>query len=689
MQSVEATADLKTPRRAKASDWTGRYFQARTSLIGLPAFVKELIVAGSDLTILALATMLISPPGLTGAVMLLLAPPAALVCAVLLKVYRNPARLPTPYVARQIATAVAVISLAIYLVLVLLLPTATAIIAAWLWFGASVSGMMVLRYIAKSILNPAIERRKIRRQRAMIYGVDRWTCELIQQLHLTGTIDPVVIIDDEGSFVGREISGLRVFDKDGLDVLAKRYRCDEVLVTKRSLSPAQRNELEEALHGTQTRVRHLPNTGDLTSGRLEISPVRPVTVEALLGREPVSPNAELMDKAIEGRSIMITGAGGSIGSEIVRQILNHRPKAIVLLENHELALFQIGREVDGICEKLAVPPAVVRVLGSCLDERLVERSIRENHVDTIYHAAAYKHVGLVEENPANGMTTNIFGTLTTARCAVDCQVDQFILVSTDKAVRPKSVMGASKRLAEMILQALQNEGTPTRFSMVRFGNVLGSSGSVVPLFREQIASGGPITVTHPDVYRYFMLIPEAAQLVIQAAAMAKGGEVFLLDMGEPVKIIDLARRMISLAGLEERTEQNPEGDIEIVFTGLKQGEKLAEELLIADAGDTTNHPRIMTCFEEFMPWARVLAELQSLDTALSQHPVAASKIRLLDLANNCATGEPEDWLAGLQLPSLGDWKPRNRQEGRTLSMGGAPVPVVIAPLGVLDAGAAV
>jgi FlaA1/EpsC-like NDP-sugar epimerase len=361
----------------------------------------------------------------------------------------------------------------------------------------------------------------------------------------------------------------------------------------------------------------------------------------------VAPNHILLAKNIVGKVVLVTGAGGSIGSELCRQILAVSPAKLLLIEQSEFALYAIHQELEGKLAALdgATPPVLVPLLASVQDDDRMREIMSTWRPDTVYHAAAYKHVPLVEHNPAAGIKNNVLGTPRTAQAALEAGVADFVLISTDKAVRPTNVMGASKRLAEMALQALAAEGGGTRFTMVRFGNVLGSSGSVVPRFRQQIRDGEPITLTHPEVTRYFMTIPEAAQLVIQAGAMAKGGDVFVLDMGQPVKIMDLARRMVELSGLTVKDEQNPEGDIEIAVTGLRPGEKLYEELLIGDNPKPTMHPRIMKAHEEFIPWAEFEAELNALEMALNVNDVGVIRLMMQQLvAGYIPSDDIVDWV---------------------------------------------
>jgi FlaA1/EpsC-like NDP-sugar epimerase len=396
---------------------------------------------------------------------------------------------------------------------------------------------------------------------------------------------------------------------------------EEVLMAMPKARRRDRREALRELERLKVRVRTLPAIEDVAAGRFTVSDLRPVGAEDLLGREPVPPDAALLTRNIAGKSVLVTGAGGTIGGELVRQIVRQGPSRLVLFERGETALYEIELEVEELLRGAdpAKRPTVVAVLGSVLDARLVRRTLQEQGVETIYHAAAFKHVPLVEHNAIAGLRNNTFGTVTLADAAAECGVERFVLISTDKAVRPTSIMGASKRLAEMALQARAAEGRGrTVFTMVRFGNVLDSSGSVVRRFRRQIEAGGPVTVTHRDMIRFFMSIPEAAALVVQAGAMATGGDVFVLDMGEPVRIDDLARSMIRLMGPEVRDEEHPDGDIAIIYTGLRDGEKIYEELLLGKSISTTEHPRIMRSSEPFLPASALKVVMAELDAAMAE-----------------------------------------------------------------------
>jgi len=373
-------------------------------------------------------------------------------------------------------------------------------------------------------------------------------------------------------------------------------------------------------------VRTLPSMSDLASGKVTVQDIRELDIEDLLGRDPVPPSEELLNRELNGKVVLVSGAGGSIGSELARQIYAQMPAKLILLDHNEFGLYSIHQELSTISSEIGASLELVPLLGSVANEERLRDVLSTYVPSVVYHAAAYKHVPMVEDNPGEGVRNNIFGTLNLACAAAKAGVNRFVLISTDKAVRPTNVMGATKRVAELVLQALAANNPETCFSMVRFGNVLGSSGSVVPLFRKQLAEGGPLTVTHEEVTRYFMTIPEAAQLVLQAGAMGQGGDVFVLDMGQPVKIMDLARRMIQLSGLSVRDASHPDGDIEIAVTGLRTGEKLYEELLIGDNPQPTEHPRIMKAHEPYVPWEQLKPELDALYVAAERNDVAAIKV---------------------------------------------------------------
>ena len=449
---------------------------------------------------------------------------------------------------------------------------------------------------------------------------------------------------------GQVLNGLKIYDPAKIVALVTKLHVTQVFLAMPSTLRARRNEILELVRAAHVQVRTLPGVLELAQGKVQVSDLKELDIEDLLGRDPVPPNPLMLSRSITGKVVMVTGAGGSIGSELCRQIVKLRPSTLLLVELTEFALYAIEHELQSrILEESAVDLKLVPLLANVRDGSRMAEILRTWKPHTVYHAAAYKHVPLVEHNPAEGVKNNVLGTLTTAMQAAAHGVSDFVLISTDKAVRPTNVMGTSKRLAEMVLQAqaavMAKAGGKTRFSMVRFGNVLGSSGSVVPLFRKQIKEGGPITLTDERITRYFMTIPEAAQLVVQAGAMANGGDVFVLDMGEPVRIIDLAKRMVELTGLGLRDESNPSGDIEIRVTGLRPGEKLYEELLIGDNPMPTHHPRIMKAHEDFLPWEQLQPRLNELTQVLDINDVPRIRALLKDLVPGYQPdGDVVDWV---------------------------------------------
>lgn len=446
----------------------------------------------------------------------------------------------------------------------------------------------------------------------IIYGAGESGRQLLTALHHSDQYRVVVFVDDNPQLQHSVINGLQVARAEEVPQLIAEHNITQVLLAIPSASPERRREIIDSLVGLPVHVRTVPRINELVAGRASVNQIQDVDLDDLLGREPVPPHPELIDRCITDKVVMVTGAGGSIGSELCRQILLSNPRELLLLDNSEYALYQIERELSEIMRERNVQVEMVVLLGSVQDQRRLETIYRTFEVNTVYHAAAYKHVPMVEYNVAEGVANNVFGTWYAAEAARKAGVETFVLVSTDKAVRPTNIMGASKRFAELLLQGLAQRESGTRFCMVRFGNVLGSSGSVVPLFREQIESGGPVTVTHPEVSRYFMSIPEAAQLVLQAGAMGTGGDVFVLDMGEPVRIVDLARRMIRLSGYEMQHDGHRAGHIDIEFIGLRPGEKLREELLLGSNVSGTGHPMIMRAEEECLSYAQVQRYLTDL-----------------------------------------------------------------------------
>ena len=508
-----------------------------------------------------------------------------------------------------------------------------------------------------------LRRKRSALPQALIYGAGSAGRQLASAVQNSHDIQVVGFLDDDPHLHGQLLNGLRIHDPAKLDTLLTQIDVSDVLLAIPSASQQRRLAILAALRPFKLAVRTLPGMGDIATGRVTMSDVRDLDIDDLLGRSPVTPNGLLMNMNGHNKTVMVTGAGGSIGSELCRQIAATGPARLLLVEANEHALYQVHRD---LLQQMEAPPTqpneppipeIVPLLANVCDDTRMHEIMGTWRPETVYHAAAYKHVPLVEHNPAEGVHNNVWGTRVCADAAIQNGVRNFVLVSTDKAVRPTNIMGATKRLAEMVLQAMSaanpaviaKGGTPsavrTTFSMVRFGNVLGSSGSVVPLFREQLNAGGPLTITHPEITRYFMTIPEAAQLVIQAGAMGTGGDVFVLDMGQPVRIIDLARRMVELSGLTVQDELHPDGDIAFKITGLRPGEKLYEELLIGDNPIATQHPRIMKAQEQFLPWPALEAKLNTLNIAVEVNDVPTIKALLTELVSGYrSTGEVVDWV---------------------------------------------
>jgi FlaA1/EpsC-like NDP-sugar epimerase len=477
-----------------------------------------------------------------------------------------------------------------------------------IYFALALLYVGTTRFAARELLRirgPAAER-------VIVYGAGSAGAQLCVSLMNSQHFRPIAVVDDNPKMHGFGVSGLRVRSPEAMLELRRRRRVNLVLLALPSATRRRRSQIIESLTSQGFKVQTVPDIAEIVSGRARLEEIRDIDVHDLLGRDPVPPNRALLSACVRGKSILVTGAGGSIGSELCRQIVGLAPRRLVLLEMSELALYEIERELRSLNVRSGNCIELVALLGNAHHKQRVREIMTTFAIQTVYHTAAYKHVPIVEHNMIEGIYNNIFATYNTAEAAMECRVETFVLISTDKAVNPTNVMGCTKRVAEMVLQGLHQRGHGTRFCMVRFGNVLESSGSVVPLFREQIREGGPITVTHPDVIRYFMTIPEAAQLVIQAGAMGSGGDVFVLDMGSPVRIADLAKRMVQLAGYTVRDEKNPDGDIDIRFTGLRPAEKLYEELLIGKNVTGTEHPRILRAMEHSLPWDQVKHVLDEL-----------------------------------------------------------------------------
>ncbi len=517
------------------------------------------------------------------------------------------------------------------------------------------------RAFARFWLNQgANDRRKNTQSRLLIYGAGAVGAQMAEVLVKKEDVFFVGFIDDDVQLIGKTINGQQVYSPSEIDALIKAHAVTDVLLALGKIESQRRKEILTNLRSRHVRVRTLPDLTELAQGKVTELDIHELEISDLLGRDAVEPDLSLIGKNVQGKVVLVTGAGGSIGSELCRQILAAQPARLLLIEHSEFALYEIHSSLLARANAMGVGTEIVPLLGSVRDRERLREIFNAWSPETVYHAAAYKHVPLVEHNPAEGIRNNVFGTYNVACAAVEAGASDFVLISTDKAVRPTNVMGASKRLAEMILQALANTREPmfkcmteqpvifrnrTRFSMVRFGNVLGSSGSVVPLFRQQIKNGGPITLTDKEVTRYFMTIPEAAQLVIQAGAMAQGGDVFVLDMGEPVKIVDLAYRMIELSGLTIKNDANPMGDIEVQVTGLRPGEKLYEELLIGENPEPTMHVRIMKAHEDCVSWDELQANLIIMQQATTDNDIVTISGILSELVSGYSvSGQTVDWI---------------------------------------------
>ncbi|MGI9425337.1 MAG: polysaccharide biosynthesis protein [Hyphomicrobiaceae bacterium] len=619
---------------------------AGTWLVGLPRFHKRVVLVSIDFFCLSLAMWLamsfrLAQPYVPDQVSIVLLLAAAPVIGIATFAWFGLYRLVTRYIGHKGTTAIAACvglsvllwSLVIVMSGVVGIPRSVillyAMIGAGLIYTTRQIAALILRGAGIAIPVPLRERPAV-----IIYGAGRTGVQLLEALKQTGDARPVGFLDDATSLWGQYVSGLKIYRPEKLARLIERENVKEIIL---AMPEAQRRRRRTILTWLQTfpiRVKLMPAIEDFAAGRVTANDLREVDVDDLLGRDPVPPDASLLEMNITGKSVMVTGAGGSIGSELSRQIVRQKPSHLILFEQSEVALYEIESELS---EKMSsVPrkdrPKVVAILGSILDERQVLAALTQFNVATIYHAAAYKHVPIVEANPTIGLRNNTFGTQVLATMARKAGVERMVLISTDKAVRPTNIMGASKRLAELILQAEASDpDCGTVFTMVRFGNVLDSSGSVVRKFRRQIEAGGPVTVTDPNIIRYFMSIPEAAELVIQAGAMGNGGEVFVLEMGEPVRIADLARSMVRLMGRELKDEANPDGEIEIQYVGLRPGEKLYEELLLGEQTTKTQHQRIMRNNEPFLSPTRLREPLAALQEATETDDGATIREILCDL----------------------------------------------------------
>ena len=529
---------------------------------------------------------------------------------------------------KKAAKAVAVYGSLLLLLLLWLqwsgVPRSLGILQPLIFFLLVGASRAFARFWLASLANPgdAVLRK------LLIFGAGTAGAQTASAMGVSGAFALLGFVDDDPSKVGRSVNGIPIYAPNSIPDLIARRGVTDLLLALPSASRSRRKAIIESLHHLPVHISTLPDWADLASGKVTVQDFKELDIEDLVGRDPVPPNRDLLARNLLGKVVLVTGAGGSIGSELCRQIVIEQPSHLLLLDHNEYGLYAIHQELQRLCEDRGLRTHIEPLLGSVGQTERLRFICRTWKPHTVYHAAAYKHVPLVESNPVQGIENNVFGTLHMAHAAIEFGVKSFVLVSTDKAVRPTNVMGASKRMAELVLQALAAQQSATCFTMVRFGNVLGSSGSVVPLFRQQLAQGGPLTVTHPEVTRYFMTIPEAGQLVLQAGAMAESGEVFVLDMGEPVKIIDLARRMVELSGLRVRDADCLDGDIAIAVTGLRPGEKLYEELLIGGNPSATSHPRILMAHEAALDWPTLQQHLAQLQVAVDGGDVAAIKVVL-------------------------------------------------------------
>lgn len=490
----------------------------------------------------------------------------------------------------------------------------SVVILNWLLAVAAISGSRM--FIRWFFVQLEFLKYESKIKKVLIYGAGSAGRQLSIAIAQSSELLQIGFIDDDDKLVNKSINNLQIFSVDDLEKLIPQKKINEVLIALPSISARRRKKVIEKLEPYPIAVRSLPSIKDIAGGKIKIDDLLEIDITDLLGREVVKPNKELLEININSKVVMITGAGGSIGSELCRQILSHKPKKIVLFDLSESSLYLIEQELINLNHRNI---KIISLIGSVIDQKLIKKILNDHYVQTIYHAAAYKHVPLVESNPYQGVLNNTFGTMSLSQAAIEANIETFVFISTDKAVRPTSIMGASKRIGELILQANSSSQSKTCFSVVRFGNVIDSSGSVIPLFRKQIQKGGPITVTHENIVRFFMTIPEAVELVIQAGAMAKGGEVFVLDMGEPIKISDLAKKMVNLSGLKVLDKDNLDGDIEIQYTGLRPGEKLFEELLIDGNYSLTENKLIMCAKEELVSWDKIEKNLGEIKIAAEEY----------------------------------------------------------------------
>ena len=631
----------------------------KTKFLNLSRFHKQVVAAAADaicipLTFIVAIALHLNTVDLAAiaayAVLIVAAPIISIPIFIRMGLYRAVVR----YIDHQIVLTVAtgaILSVLVVALLSLALPNLHFFVTLYLIFTALlIIYLLVSRFTARGFFLG--DRRGPQRMRVAIYGAGGAGIQLANALRLSAEYLPVIFLDDNVQLHGASIAGIKVSCPTHLESILEKHNIGAILLAMPGLNHAEQRAIIDRLTPLKIRIKVTPPIQSLVKGSLRVEDVREIEIEDLLSRDPVAPNSSLLSVCITGKSVAVSGAGGSIGSELCRQIVMLAPSRLVLIEMSEYGLYAIDQELRALAQTHGIDVELIPFLGSVLDTKKCENIFKQFNVETVYHAAAYKHVPLVEQNPIEGIRNNAFGTLSLARAAVGAKVKRFVLISTDKAVRPTNVMGSTKRLAELILQAFSRQHTQTRFCMVRFGNVLGSSGSVVPLFRRQIAAGGPVTLTHPEITRYFMTIPEAAQLVLQAGAMGRGGDVFVLDMGEPVKIADLAKKMIYLSGHEVRGDAG-QGGIEIRYVGLRPGEKLYEELLIGDNVTGTDHPLIMRAEEAEIAWPILEQMLKHLDQTCEQGNHEAIRAQLRNIVPEFTpSSDIDDHLWKMSLASM-------------------------------------
>ena len=645
-------------------------------LLKLPRPWKQALMVGADLVLMALVTLSAFALRLGQAYsdrlldnwwLLVVLPLVSVPLFAAVRLYHSMVRYMGPRAIMAVVYGVSLSTLAFWAIVMLTgaygVPRTTYVIY-WLMGLLLIGGSRVL----VRAWFQAVIKRNAEREPVAIYGAGAAGVQLANSLLATREHEPVAFLDDDPALQRSVINGIPVKAPRTLSKLVRRDGVRHVLLAMPSVSRGRRREIVQSLEHYPVHIRTIPGMVDLVSGAARLQDIREVEIDDLLGRDSVAPDQTLLERCITDRVVMVTGAGGSIGSELCRQILTREPRKLLLFEQSEYALYRISQELRAVAQANGLHCEIVSLLGSVAHQRRLERVMAGFAVETVYHAAAYKHVPIVEENVLEGVQNNIFGTYRAAMAAGRVGVKWFVLVSTDKAVRPPNVMGATKRFAELVLQAMAASGSSTCYAMVRFGNVLDSSGSVVPLFRDQINNGGPVTVTHPEVTRYFMTIPEAASLVIQAGSMAEGGEVFVLDMGDPVKIDDLARRMIHLSGYTVADDDTPDGDVRIVYTGLRPGEKLYEELLLGENVSGTAHPMIMRASEASITWKELDARMERFDAACRAHDSDAAREVLRECVDGYeAASHSSDLLTvhvphvvGSNVPLLGNATPSRR-----------------------------